>query len=136
MRRQATLPQDVFCKETVEKAVSFLGSVVDPGTHGQIFCSDLTFFNLNKSLRSQTETVEDAEADAEGSKERLPYVFEIEEQPLIYTKSAGVYRTDLCSTDLYHAFVSKTAIRFSRNVLTWKRSLKIVSYTVRGETSF
>lgn len=55
------------------------------------------------------ETVEEVEADSKDPKKRLPYVFEVEDQAPIYTKSPEVCNRDLRRRDLFHASVSETA---------------------------
>lgn len=47
--------------------------------HSFNFCPQLMFFGWNKSLLEQTVSVENVEAEQDGSKERLSHTLEIED---------------------------------------------------------
>lgn len=67
-RGQARFTHYVSCKADNKDAVRLMSSVIDPGAYKNFFCSNPTFFYWKKSLRRQSKTVQDVEADPEGFK--------------------------------------------------------------------
>lgn len=54
-----------------------LGSVMDPGAHGQIICSDSAFSHWNGSIRAEKEKLENVGEKLEGDEKKLSEVFEV-----------------------------------------------------------
>lgn len=68
---QSNSAHDVFSKRDVENVVRLVGSVVAPGAHAQVLCSDLKIYQRNKSSLAAKEEVDIVGGDLEGQKKSL-----------------------------------------------------------------
>lgn len=83
-----------------------------PGARDHIFCSSLTFFQLEKSLRRTLKMVGSTETDQKGARETHAHLSEVEGLALTYKRMPGVDNRDPRRKDLLHASVAENAIRF------------------------
>lgn len=111
-RGQASPAHDVFFKEDIEDAVTFMSSLMAPRAQGHIRGSDLVSLYWQKSLRLQTEIVTDVEPGPQGLKEWLPRDFEQEKQALVKMNTARMYDRDARCRELSHAFMLEMATAF------------------------
>lgn len=93
-----------------------MGNVLAPEAYDHIFCSNMMFLHCNKSLRWQTEVVEDVDTELGGPNKRLLHVFDVYDHAPVFSKRPGVYNRDPGRRDLIHTSLWKPAIHFWRNV--------------------
>lgn len=117
-RGQSSSAHKVFSKRDMEDVVRLLGNIMARGTHGHIFCSDLTFFYCNRSFCAAKKKVGDVKGNLEGREEKLSKAFEIEDQTLLYIEHPGVYNRDLRQRYFFHSSVPEVVIGFWRKRLT------------------
>lgn len=133
-RGQASSTHNVFSKDDIKDAVSFLSSAMASKAQGPVFCSELLFFRWNKSSRARMELVQNVEADQEGGKGRKPFVLEVQ-TGLGLTQEAPkgkipIYAVGICFTRLCR----KGRFIFGRKDLTWSSLPEILRYTASGQT--
>lgn len=90
VRGRSRSAHEVFSKKDMEDAMRLTSNFMASGEHVHIFCSSLMFHHWKRSLRAAKEWVEDVEGDLEGGKEKMPEVFEMEDQGILCIKRHGV----------------------------------------------
>ena len=120
---------DVLTMEEMEECVEVISTILKPGGHGVLFCSDLQFSSWYKALRTPEFDDADLEADPNGHAVKKSKVFEVERHSLKFVRKPGVYTTKPVRRSVNHVNVSEIAIHFWKVGLTATGNASKVNYS-------
>lgn len=105
---QVSSTHNVFSKINTENAFCFMISVIAPGVHGDVLFFNVMLFHWSRSLRAQTEMVENGKDDQQRAKKKLRACLMSRGKPRPPSKAPGVHR-EPGRRDLLQASVSEKA---------------------------
>lgn len=115
--------------------VKLMSKAMALGAHGHIFCLDLMFQHLNRTLRAAKKNSEGEEGHLECVEEKVYEKFDVEDLAFLNKKCDEFHNREPRRRDLFHTSVSKMGIHFWMKSATCDMMVQMAEYTATGDIS-